>query len=204
MSLIPPAPFIPATFLCGRMTALKPSLAASFTSFSAACTGRRSPVSPISPMHSTSAGIFTFFSSDQMASAAARSQLVPSDRSPPTTFTYTSRLSRVTPAFLSSTAIIMPRRWLSMPMAVLLAKPTLVGAVRACISRSRGLVPSYTAVATAPSALSERPSRKLWDRFSTPIRPSSLISKAPSSEVVPKRFFTARSSLRSWLRSPEN
>ena len=79
----------------------------------------------------------------------------------------------------------------SIPVAVLLGTANVVGATRAWISTSIGLVPSIVQTIAVPGAPTLCSDSRILDGLLTSIKPLSVISKTPSSFVEPKRFFTA-------------
>ena len=77
-----------------------------------------------------------------------------------------------------------------------------VGATRDCISTKRGRVPSRAGMITVPDSLLFSSDQNILEASGTSTRPVSRISKIPISLVLPKRFFLARQTRYSALRSP--
>ncbi len=82
----------------------------------------------------------------------------------------------------------------SMPLAVRRGVGIADGEASACTSTSTGRLPSTVGTITEPIAPCSRSARKTSEGFSTQARPLPSISKTPTSETAPKRFFTPRSS----------
>ena len=102
----------------GATAVSKPSLAASFNRCGVRGTGRTSPVSPISPNSTVSAGTGCLEIEDTSAAATARSAAGSLSRRPPATLRNTSWLAKLMPLRLSSTASTMASRPLSQPTTV--------------------------------------------------------------------------------------
>ncbi len=80
--------------------------------------------------------------------------------------------------------------------------PKDVGDTSACTSTSIGREPSIVHTTAEPGAPACRSERKSAEGFATGLRPAPVISKTPSSETAPKRFFTARTIRWCWRFSP--
>ena len=89
-----------------------------------------------------------------------------------------------------------------MPSDIRRGVPNEVGETSACTSTSIGRVPSMVATTAEPAAPACRSARNSADGFATGCRPAPVISKTPSSETAPKRFFTARTIRWCWRFSP--
>ena len=93
-------------------------------------------------------------------------------------------------------------RLASSPSEVRRGVPKEVGETRACTSTSMGREPSRVATTAEPGEPAGRSARKSAEGFATGVSPVSVISKTPSSEIAPKRFFTARTMRWCWRFSP--
>ncbi len=192
----------PRRAVLGMSARRKPSLAASFSRTASWLTARSSPLSPTSPTTARSAGSGRSFTLEAIASAMARSAAGSATFSPPITLTNTSCSERRIPARRVSTAVSSSRRLKSTPLAVRRGLAKLVVVASACTSASSGRVPSMVITIAEPGASTSRSARNASEGLSTSTMPPPCISKTPTSEVAPKRFFTLRSRRKAWKASP--
>ena len=165
-------------------------------------TGRRRPVSAISPNAHTGPSA-TPRAAETSASATARSAAGSSTLTPPATLTNTSCWPSPRPPWRASTASSSDRRLRSKPLASRRGIASSLGATSACTSIVSGRVPSIATNVQEPGrSRSARSCRRLASVTDT--RPRSLISKSPISSVAPKRFFCARSTRSERSASPSN
>ena len=101
----------------------------------------------------------------------------------------------------SRTAMSIARRLLSMPDVLRFAEPRKPVAVSACISTSRQREPCRTGEMMDPGCGVYCVARSL-EASVTCWSPASVISKRPTSSVLPKRFLMALMMRCEWYRSP--
>src|SRR5215208_2564798 len=98
----------------------------------------------------------------------------------------------------------MESRLGSQPTTARRGVPSEVGATSACISTSRGRLPSMPAKTAVPGLPRSRSERKSSDGLAISLKPVPVISNTPISSVGPNRFFTARRMLNGCEPSPSN
>ena len=175
----------------GINATLNPSLAASFKRSWPRGAGRTSPAKPISPKAKNPLGKGLPRKLLWMANNTARSAAGSLMRTPPTAFTNTSWSMQATPACRCNTASNMAKRSRSNPTDNRRGDgPPL--STKACISTSKGRVPSSVTMTQLPGTGSACWLRKMALGLLTPLSPFSVIANTPISLTAPKRFLIAR------------
>ncbi len=190
----------------GTSALVKPARRASARRRSAPGTVRTSPARPSSPKTTRSGGTGRRRTTEAMASATARSAAGSVTVMPPTAATKNSAgTGTATPVRQDRTARRRSARAASTPSVWGRARPAappVPGPSSACTSTSRGRRPCRTGTTTLPGTPAMRSPSISGPGSGTARRPSSRISKMPTSPVGPKRCLTEVSTRSAWWRSP--
>ena len=191
------------TLRAGRMQRVKPICAASRTRRAACPELRTSPPRPTSPKTTVRGGRGRLRNDEATAAATPRSAAGSATSRPPATLTNTSSPRSCSPTRFSSTAM-QQRGAVGVEADGHAARVAERRRARPGPGSPRAWDASPRRWPPPPSPASRPAARTGTARtgWGPACRPVPVISKTPSSEIAPKRFFTARTMRWCWCFSP--